>query len=410
MAFRSDRPRLVVADSRDASDPHLRELLERAGAAYEIERVTTCSRALEAIAREPRAVLAQVDLDDRPDMPAVGPLLAGIVSRENGHVPLLLYASALGGGHERCLAQLGVRAPVVYERRLVAFFDEILPDLVSHHEAMGVLRAMPRPPEDAADDDLPQGFRIDRFLAEVDMAVLNASAREHADRTLAAAAVRVPVETFDVRRRQQALDRPGARRPASDAAPSLLWCSRNPPPEAIRDRCQRSDIGVRTVQPGSLHPQTMMSVAVIAAVVEPADPASAIDAWLLQRSVRPFLIAGAIPTPVKFLLGELNVFGPRVALRELPPQLLSAGLSAARLYCDEDLTLRLPFGRAGVPAWPTDAEELRRRLDARILRLAAATQQPSAKAAAALGLPDSTYRARLARAKRTDGAQATRRS
>ena len=397
------RRRLVIADSRSPGESHLRELLERASTAHEVELVGSSDAALALIAnKQPDAILTHAALEAQPDLPPASVVLASLAIRHRHHhdIPVLLYTSEPGLGYEGILAQLAVPAPLLLERRLVACFEDIIAELMAHAEAAALLRTLPSVCSGEPCDCIPRPFRVDRFLQDVESAVLSAAAREHPDRTEAAAALRMPVETFDRRRRELAIDDGGPCRPDFQAQQGLLWCSRNAAPPAIAEACGAEDVELWRIAPGSLHPNTLTSPAPIAAVVEVSDAAGAVDAWVLQRSVRPFLLAGVPPAPVRYLLEELHVQPSWLPGGELPPALFRAGRAAAKLYSDEDPSLRLQFGRGGAPAWPTDVADLLRRLDSRILKLASATICPVAEAARAVGLAESTYRARLHRALR----------
>lgn len=393
--------RLVIADSRCERESPLREVRERASQAHEVDVVGSSEHALALVARmQPCAILVQAALEARTDLPPTSLALASLVLRHHDDVPILLYTSEPGLGYEAMLAQLAVPAPVVLERRLLECFEDIVTDLLAHAGATALLRALPSAHGGEPCDSIPPRFRIDRFLREVGSALLGAAAREHPDRTEAAAAVRMPLETFDRRRREFAIVHAGACRADWDVPQGLLWCSREASPPAITEACEREDVGLWKIDPGSLHPDALSSPEVIAAVVDVSEVAGAVDAWLLQRSVRPFLLAGSPPAPVSYLLEELRVQAPWLPEAELPAALVQAGRAAAKLYSDENVSLRLPFGRAGARAWPTDVADLLHRLDSQILTLASATFHPVAAAARAVGLSDSTYRARLDRAKR----------
>ncbi|MBI2898114.1 MAG: hypothetical protein HYY06_31465 [Deltaproteobacteria bacterium] len=144
----------------------------------------------------------------------------------------------------------------------------------------------------------------------------------------------------------------------------------------------------------------MSSSAMLAAVVEPSDIGSAMDAWVLGRSIRPFVVVGVAPAHVRLLLVELGVGNRAAGSIVVARDLIAAGRASVRLYRDEDPCLRPRFGPDGHTAWPIDLRRFLVKLDGRVLRLAVEMTGSIAGAARLVGLPERTCHARLRRADR----------
>jgi hypothetical protein len=395
---------MVIVDARAPTDEPLRAIVACAAVHHDVQLVACAERALDAVsAAPPAAVLLEAQLDHRSGSPALGPLIASICHGRLPGVPLLLYVGDTRAAHERELAQMGLRLPVVLEQRLAESFDSIVAELVEYTGGIELLCRGREGETRSSSDRLPDSFRIERYLVEVEAALMRASLNEHADRTRAAAAVCMPFGTFVDRLAQHAIELPRDPRPRSVSGPRILWCSDVAAPPCVSAACDEEGLAIRAVRPGTLHPDSVLSLATIAGVVTPVDPATAVDAWLLHRSVRPILMAGTVPTPVDFLHEELGVHrcGTSSDLR-VPAALLRMGRCAANLYRDEQLGRRLPYGPDGVPAWPRDLPELLRRLDGLLLRFARRTSVSQGEAASAVGLSERTFRRRLHAVDRCD--------
>lgn len=396
--------RLVIADSRKPDEPPLQGIIERAVAAgYDVRLIATLKEAIATISTvSPVAVLAHANLDPAPGAPPAGPLLASVSGRDRSHPPFLLY-SGNPRGQGRMAAELGVRAPVVLDRRLVKDFDRVLHALLEHSSSTSAVRRAVESTSTPASDAVAERFRIDRWLGEAERAILLVAIREHPSATEAAAAVCMPAPTFVAHLERYGLKIPDTADLIWETAPMLLWVSSSAAPEWACDACKAMSCVPKRVAPGMLHPASLLSTAVLGAMVEPTEVASAIDAWVLHRSVRPFVIVGSAPTPVKFLLDELRIHQAAPGSAEIACDLRRAGRAAQCLYEDESLRDRHELLPGGSPAWPLDLPELLRKLDGRMLRLADETFPSAAAAARAVGLPDATYRRRLRRAERWSG-------
>jgi hypothetical protein len=391
----------VIIDSRDPVEPPLRDILDAVWSHHEVVIAPSGPEALETIARaQPRALLVHAGLDPRPDKPAAGPLVASLALRRDPALSALLYTGSLTARHERTCAQLGVQAPLVFDQRLALHVDEILGDLFEHAAAVAELSRSTELLAGAGEGGIDPDFRVERFLSQVEHGLLLAALREHATRTHAAGATEMSVETFGQRLQQHGLELRRPPRPRSHGDPTVLWCSSSAVPPSVADTCESLGASVRAVTPGSLDPAALSSVRCAGAVVDVLDPAAALDAWLLLRSVRPHVLTGSPPAPVRVLLAELGVTMRVSRLDGAIAPLVRAGCSAARLYADEQSTLRLAYAPGGLAVWPMDVAGLLGRVDAQILLLAQRTTRTLAEAARAVGLPETTFRSRLKRAGR----------
>lgn len=405
------RPRLVIVDARASTDERLAAIREPASHHYDVNVVSSAEHAGEKVAADlPVAALVHAGLDRLGALPALGPFVATLCQRRAPGVPMLLYTGGNPRSHVRALAQMGLQIPVVHDRRLIDCFDTIVTHLLEHHHALEVLSKLPRPAPASPEDCLPERFGIDDFLGQVEGAFSRASLLEHFERaesvcTDAAAAVRMPHDRFVAHLVVHDIEVPRDPRPPSVTSERVLWCSSHPLPSALRAECDRHELSVRTVPPGSLEPSSVCSPQTIAAVVEPLAAGSAAEVWLLHRSVRPFVLLEPIPAPVRFVLAELGLLGSAFLAEPgtLPIPLLLAGRSASSLFRDEPLEERLGFRPDGLQAWPLDLPDLRRRLDGPLLRLAKRMFPDSpAQAAKAVRLTPRTFRRRLAEASSRD--------
>ncbi|MBI2893817.1 MAG: hypothetical protein HYY06_09715 [Deltaproteobacteria bacterium] len=400
---RSTLPRLVIIDSRSPSEPPLRPILDRARVHHDVSLATSLEAAAETIAAtSPVAVLMHAGFDVAPGAPGAGPLFATLAVRRDPDLPFMLFTGApFAVAHEA--ARLGLRLPVVSDLRLADSFEPILDALLTHGAATAALRRATRDAPDEPDAALPEGFLIEQWLGQVERALLLACLREHQhdNLTKAAAAVSMPLSTFWAHVQQHVIEVPNRDGPFFDMADTLLWCSSSPAPSWVCDACDASRVIPKSVAPGTLHSATMTSTMMLAAVVDPIDVGSAVDAWLVRGSVRPFAVVGSAPTPVRFLLEDLDLGRRTPGTTEIARNLLVAGRATVPLYDDVSPDIRRAFTPNGRPAWPMDLPGLLRRLDARILLFAAQTIRSIAAAARAVGLAESTYRARLAKARRS---------
>lgn len=397
MSRHCERSRVVIVDSRDPREEPLRCILERARVRYEVDLVATFDRVLEVVASpRPVAILLHAGFGPEHEGSAEGPLMAAFCSRHLPDSPLLLYSARLSERYEAALAYLGVGAPVMREQRLASDFERLLNALVEHGLETATLESACRIPFDAScGPRLPRAFRIEAFLDEAEFAITRAAIHEHPDRTSAAAALRMPLETFERYLGQRGLAIPRARA-VSVHEPRLLWCSRRAALPWVREVCDVMNLDLSEVPPGTLHPRSVHSLSTIAALVEPMDAHGAVDLWTIARSVRPVLVASPLPTPVRIFLDQLKVDARPTPL--VPPilrTLLNAGKRAADLYADEQHALRLGMSPGGGPAWPIDRAQLRRRLDARVILFAKQTEGSEELAAGAVALEPRTFRRRL---------------
>lgn len=397
--------RLVVVDSRSPDDDPVRGLLAAAAAEHEVHLVSRSDLALEVVgSSQPSAVLVHAGVEPRVATPAAGPLLAAAFRRFHPSVPILLYTGNPRAGHERLLAQGGVPWPVVVDRRLLESFTAIVGGLVEYAGSTEVIRRTGSAVDGVPEVPLPSGLRVQAFIGRMAGAVLRAALCEHASRTQAAAAVGLSAESFDRELGVHGLQVPRSRRPDSSRGPSLLWCSSTQPPPVVVQRCEAFGQGVREVAPGTLHPVTIASIATTAALLDPADAPSAVDAWLLQRAERPVLLSRPPPIAVQYVLAALCVGGLRVAGPDQPPQaLLQAGRHSALLYRDEQVLLRMSHGQDGRLAWPLDLRDLEDRVRGLIVGHARRTTRTIEEAAAAVGLSVGTFRRRLNGVERGSG-------
>lgn len=391
--------RVLVVDGRDPRQYPLTDLLQRLRERHDAVVLGTGPETLQRITREPPAViLLHAGLGLRPDLPAEGPLIAAMCARQQPSVPILLYTGNPAAGREEVLAQLAVAAPVVFDQRLLRDLASLIAALCEHGAAVSSLQGRESiTGASGHDESLPAGFRVDRFLDEVDLAVMRAAIREHPDRTDAAAAIGLPVETLAMRLRQHSLEVPRGARPDSMRGETLLWCSSVSPPDTVAAAADSAGVGLREVEPGSLHPSSVHSMATLAAISDVTDPSGAVDAWVLQRTTRPRLVVRAsAPAPVRLLLEQLGVRASDDPPWAVPTeQLLRAGRCAVALYRDEQPRRRLQYRPDGRRAWPLELGQLRSRLDRRILTFARGVAGSSLRAAEAVGLEERTFRRRL---------------
>ncbi|MBI5159911.1 MAG: hypothetical protein HY996_00580 [Micrococcales bacterium] len=387
-----ERARLVIVDARPPTAAPLRGLVERAAVDHEILVVSTADRALEAISvRPPAAVLVHAEIGSAPSSAATGPVIAATCHRLHPDFPLLVYTENPANGHEAELARLGLAVPVVLDSRLIESFGAVLRDLVRCAAGQRRLFRLSRPTSAAArEPSLPETFRIERFLCEARDSLLRVAAREHPDRTRAAAGACLSLRAFLDHLSNDGELFPRGGRPRSIRGQSVLWCSGAQPPPWLAAAAETSEVEVRTVPPGSLRPATALHPATVAVVLEPTDAASAADAWLADRCRRPLLITGVPSAPVGVLLDELFPAERVLFLPEAAAELFEVGRCAAHLYRDERAELRLPYRPDGKPAWPLDVRRLLRRTDARILLLARQAASTLADAAELVGLPERT--------------------
>jgi hypothetical protein len=166
----------------------------------------------------------------------------------------------------------------------VADLEPLVSNLIDHAAFTAALRSSGAATQEGVEHCLPSGFRIERFLAEVERALLQAALNEHPSRTSAAEATLMPVETFSLHLRQHGVALPRAARPTSNGEPSLVWCSCSAAPPEVTRACETAGLNVRQMPPGTLHPKTLSCGTAIGAVVDLSEAAGGVDAWLLQRN------------------------------------------------------------------------------------------------------------------------------
>lgn len=397
---RSGLPPLVIIDSRSPAEPPLRTILGRATARHEVRLAASLESAVAAISAEPAvAVLMHASFGHAPGALPVGPFLAEIARGRDADRPFLLYAGT-PRAHGRKAVQLGSRLPFVSDDRLTSLFDPILADLLAHSSGNAALRRALTEAPDEPMPPLPDGFLIERWLGQVERAILIASLREHKGGPDAAVAVGMTLTTFFRRVRQHGLKLPNRDDWFRDTADTLPWCSPSPVPAWVGDACAGARVKPKPVPPGGLHVRSLQSTVMLAGIVQPTCAGGVVDAWLLSRSTRPHVIVGSAPAPVRFLMGLLHATGRILPSPAIVGDLARAGRAAVGLYADEDLDALHGLGPDGSAAWPLDLPGLLRELDGQILRFADETHPTAAAAARAVGLSLSTYRSRLRRAER----------
>lgn len=392
--------RVVVVDARPTDVEPLRDLLEGLRERYLVDVFHDGAVAAAAMAqRDAVAILIHAGLEARPELPAAGPLVAGLCRSRRPEQPMVLYTGNPSARLERQTAQLGLSIPVVHDRRLQVDPVRVVVDLVRRQYAEQRLSASGQAQAQPAPTSLPAGFRVDSWLEQVESAHASATVREHPDWTRAAWAAGVPVETLRRRLRQHGLEVPRGRRPRSIPNRRLLWCSNRPAPPLVTDSCAAADLAVREVAPGFVSPQGVLSVATTAALVEIVDARSVFDAWLIERCLKPSYRFGLPTVPLRLLLESFRLTSAQVEPRtDAIEVLLDAGDRASRLYQDNALHERLAYCRSGLAAWPLHRDALLHAVDQRVLHHARETEGSNAAAARAVGLEIRTFQRRLGNA------------